>query len=160
MAMEQTKKERLVQLNRELSKAFSTITYILDALLVKEVKDILKRLFGKKAVSGCLRGWSHRGTVIYFNIDTEKSNKYRLMRLSKREAEKRGYIPLSQIFVNLLYDLDISWYWIMPSHNSECYLTKEDAERLAQELHEIINDKVETEKRKYYHQLQEPTRYA
>jgi predicted ATPase len=66
------KKERLVQLDKALARAFSAITHISDTLLVKEVKDILERAFGKEAISACFGGRASKGTIIYFNIDIDK----------------------------------------------------------------------------------------
>jgi hypothetical protein len=154
------KKERLVQLDKALARAFSAITHISDTLLVEEVKDILECVFGKEAISACFGGRASRGIIIYFNIDIEKSTKYRLIWLSKEKAEELGYISLGQIFMDLLYDLAIRWYWIMSPHDNEYYLTKEDAEHLAQELREIMNERAKTEDKEYYYQPQELTYYA
>jgi hypothetical protein len=137
-AKQQTREDRILQLDGELAKAYQSIADTCDKL-VEEVKDILKCLYGENSIIQCAWSLDSERPVISFYI--RESNKYKFRVVYKADLVSLPgpeYTTLSEVLSKLFANIGISQCVIRGMYY-DYYIHKDDVDELAKELQEILN---------------------
>jgi hypothetical protein len=139
-AKPKTRKEVLIELDRELTGAYYTIVGICNRL-VDEIEDILRHILGENLVLECRWEWEwyRNGPTIFLKLNG--SNKDRLGGVDKDIAMDLGYTPLSNTLSRQLGNIGMSWCHVKV-FGYEYYMNKEDTDTFVEEFQKLINSQV------------------